>query len=84
MAEQNKQGRAPSRPFPNISLKQALRIPQGITDAHGGKPMPRLLLAGALKMSPGSSQFRDLIAGSAKYGLTIGNFTSATIALTDI
>jgi predicted nucleotide-binding protein len=81
---EDKQARAPSRPFPSISLKQALRIPQGITDAHGGKPMPRLLLAGALNMSPGSSQFRDLIAGSAKYGLTTGNFTSQTIALTEV
>jgi predicted nucleotide-binding protein len=76
--------RAPSRPFPNIALKHALRIPQAISDAHGGKPMPRLLVAGALKLSPGSSQFRDLIAGSAKYGLTAGNFTSETIALTEV
>lgn len=76
--------RALSRPFPNIPLKQAIRIPQGVTDAHGGKPMSRLLLAGALKLSPGSSQFRDLVASSAKFGLTNGNFTSETISLTDI
>lgn len=79
-----KKSRGPARPFPNISLQEAMRIPQGISDSHGGKPMSRLLLAGALNLSPGSSLFRDLIAASAKYGLTNGNFHSDNISLTEI
>ena len=76
--------RSPSRPYPVITLKEALRIPQGITDNNAGRPMKRLLLADALDLSPGSSLFRDLIAASARYGLTEGNFNSDTIALTSI
>ena len=43
--------------------------------------MNRLLLAEAMGRRPGSSEFRDLIAASSKYGFTSGNFTSETIAL---
>jgi hypothetical protein len=78
-----KRGRSPSRPYPNVTLKQATVIAQGIKDHNAGKPMNRLLLAKALSWSPSSSGFRDLIAASAKYGLSEGNYNSEFIKLTD-
>jgi hypothetical protein len=76
--------RGPSRPFPSISLKEAVKVPQAIADKGGGKPMPRLLVADALSLSPGSSYVRELMAASAKFGLTEGNYSSEQIALTSI
>src|SRR5947209_1644918 len=80
-AGQAKRVRAPSRPYPLVSLKEALRIPQAITDNNAGRPMKRLLLANAVKFSPASSGFRELIAASARYGLTSGNYASDVIEL---
>jgi predicted nucleotide-binding protein len=81
---QQKRSRAPSRPFPSVGLAAALRIPQAISDSNAGRPMSRLLLADALKLSPGSSLFRDLLSGSARYGLTLGNYVSEVISLEPI
>ena len=43
--------------------------------------MQRLLLANALKFSPASSGFRELIAAAGRYGLTKGNYASDVIEL---
>lgn len=76
--------RGPSRPHPPVSLPQALELARAITEFNAGKPMNRILLAGALKASPSSSAFRDKIMASYRYGLTDGNYNSENIALTDI
>src|ERR1700730_9161572 len=81
--EESKKGRAPSRPYPNISLKQAVKIAQGIKSANAGKPMNRVLLAKAVQWSPSSSSFREHIAASSRYGLTEGNYNSESIKLTE-
>ena len=46
--------------------------------------MNRLLLAEAMGQSPSSSSLRDRIASAAKYGLTEGNYSSKSIALTPL
>lgn len=76
--------RGPSRPFPSVSLSNALVIPQGIRDHNAGHPMNRILLAGALDLGAASSDYRDLIAAANKFGLISGNYNSETLSLTDL
>jgi predicted nucleotide-binding protein len=80
--EVKKAKKAPPRPYPAFSLQDAIRVAQTVTDFNGGKPMARLLVANAMKLSPGSSLFRDLVSASARFELTTGNFNSEMIALT--
>jgi predicted nucleotide-binding protein len=72
------------RNFPKHSIEAMLVLPQKIQDEMGGKPMNRLLLADALGLSPSSSNFRDLLSSSNKYGFTEGNEKSDEISLTSI
>jgi Predicted nucleotide-binding protein containing TIR-like domain len=76
--------RSATRPHPPVSLQEALDVARAISEFNGGKPMNRILLAGALKASPTSSTFRYKIMASYRYGLTEGNYNSETIALTEI
>lgn len=72
--------------FPKHSLEEALRVPQALFDANGGKPLPPLELSDALnpKMSPGSSEFRTLLSSSIKYSLTGGSFNSERVSLENL
>jgi len=74
--------RGPARPFPSISLKEAVVIPDGLREHNAGRQMNRILLADALKMSAGSSTYRDLITAANKFGLVTGNYNSESISLT--
>jgi hypothetical protein len=46
--------------------------------------MNRILLADAMSRSPNSTQFRDLITASGKYGFTRGSYAADVIELTDL
>ena len=59
-------------------------VPQKIQDEMGGKPMNRLLLADALGLSPSSSNFREILSSSYKYGLTEGTEKADQISLSAI
>jgi hypothetical protein len=72
------------RNFPRHTLEEALVIPQKIQDEMGGNPMKRLLLADAVGLSPSSTNFRDLLSSSYKYGLTEGTEKAKDISLTDL
>jgi len=72
------------RGFPSITLKEALRVPSAIQDKNAGKPMQRLLLADALGISPGSTNFRGILSASYKYGLTNGTEKAEYIGLTSL
>lgn len=76
--------RGPSRPYPEIPITEAIKIPKGIREHNAGHPMNTVLLADALKLSPTSSGFRELISASYKYGFTKGNYNSETIELTEL
>jgi predicted nucleotide-binding protein len=76
--------RGPSRPYPQITVTEATKIPQGIRDHNAGRPINRILLAEALKLSPTGSVFRDLLTASYKYGFTKGSFQSENIELTEL
>lgn len=76
--------RGPSRPYPPIVLKEVAKLAQAIRDSNAGRPMNRILLAHAMGRSPSSTQFRDLITSSGKYGFTNGNYGSESIELTEL
>ena len=70
------------RNFPKHSLEASTIVAQKIQDEMGGKPMNRLLLADAIGMSPSSSNFREILSSSYKYGLTEGTEKADQISLT--
>ena len=72
------------RNFPKHSLEASLVAAQKIQDEMGGKPMNRLLLADALGLSPSSSNFREILSSSYKYGLTDGTEKADQISLSAI
>jgi len=76
--------RGPSRPYPSVSILEAAGIAQGIRDHNAGKPMNRILLAEALRTGPASSDFREMLSASVKYGFTKGNYQSEAIELTEL
>jgi predicted nucleotide-binding protein len=72
----------PQRNFPLHELKEAVRVAQTIRDENAGNPMNTLLVADALGLAPGSSNYRDLLSSSYKYGLTEGTQKALDISLT--
>jgi predicted nucleotide-binding protein len=66
----------PSRP-----LREALRVPQTITDNYAGDPTAPHDVALALDISPTSSGWRELAAGALGYGLTKGSWNAERISL---
>lgn len=72
------------RPFPRHSLEEALQIGQKIQDERGGLQFKKLLLADALGIKPSSSEFRDLLSSSYKYGLTEGTEKASDVFLTPL
>lgn len=70
-----------SQVIPSKSLQQSLRVGQAIVDCNGGKPIDKLTLAEAMKLSPTSSSFIQLVSSSQIYGLTSGSSFSKTISL---
>ncbi len=70
--------------FPKHTLIDALRVPQVLEDKNGGRGMPPTEVAIGLGMSPGSSEFRQLLSSSLKYGLTSGSFAAEKIAITSL
>ncbi|MBI2165926.1 MAG: nucleotide-binding protein [Chloroflexi bacterium] len=59
-----------------------MKVPIAIREHNAGRPMNRVLIAKAMNWSPASAGFRDMVAASAKYGFTEGNYNSENIALT--
>ena len=75
-------GKKIMRNFPKHTLEEALAVPQKIQDERAGRPFNRLLLADALAIKPSSTNFRDLLSASYKYGLTEGTKRATDISLT--
>jgi predicted nucleotide-binding protein len=70
------------RNFPMHTLSRALVVAQAIQDEMAGKPFKRLLLSEALGIKPGSTNLRDMLSSSFKYGLTEGTEKAVDITLT--
>jgi len=84
MAAQDDKKKRVVRPFPKHSIEEALQVAQKIQDERGGKPFNRLLLAESLGIKPSSSDFRDLLSSSYKYGLSDRTEKASDISLTQL
>lgn len=59
--------------FPKATLEQALKLPEAL-QRNGGQPLPKIDMATALGISPGSSNLRTWGSASSSYGLTGGSY----------
>jgi predicted nucleotide-binding protein len=69
---------------PLYSLEKALKIPQAIVDNYGKGPATPLEVAAALKVAPANTYFKMQAGASIAYGLTVGGWNAAQIALTPL
>jgi len=72
------------RPFPKHSLEEALVVAEAINRDNAGKKMKKLLVANSLDVKPSSTNFRDILSSSYKYGLTLGTEKADHIELTEL
>ena len=70
--------------IPGVTLEQALRVPQALSDQYAKQPARPLDVAVALDMSPNSGPFRMLCGAAVGYGLTDGGPNAKEIALTEL
>jgi len=59
--------------FPKVALEIALKLPEAL-QRNGGQPLPKIDMATALGISPGSSSLRTWGSASSSYGLTAGSY----------
>lgn len=81
---EKKRTRIPQSSVPLLSLSEALKIAQALYDNFASNPTAPILLAQAVGVSPGSSNWRDLTGASSAYGLTTGAYNSDKIGITDL
>jgi len=82
VSEERGKRRRKQRPFPRNTLEEALKIASTIQDQNNGQPMKRIFIADHVKIKPESSNFRNLISSSYRYGLTKGGYQAEYISLT--
>jgi hypothetical protein len=71
-----------SRPYPNKTLEEALKIPQAIRDKNNGNPWAVEDVAqAAYGLKPTNNRFFYLAAAARDYGLTIGTRYTERIEL---
>jgi hypothetical protein len=84
ISESPKTAHTGRRPFPQHTLEEAFAVAKAIQDKNAGKPWKPILLANALGIKSGSSNFRDITSSSNRYGLTAGTWQSEFISLTPL
>ncbi len=72
------------RPFPRMSVSDALRVPQAIKDKNNGNAYASEDVAKAINLGARGNQFFYLSAASRDYGFTIGSRDSEKIELTEL
>jgi hypothetical protein len=81
----SKRGRKPGTIyFPRHPLKETLSIPEAVWTQNAGNPFDILDVAKAVKKSPTSSGFDQLLASSYRYGLTEGSLSTKIVSLTPL
>ncbi len=73
-----------NRNYPNLSLREALEIPQAIQNGASGMPVTKLTLAELVDRSPAASGFRERLLASRAYGLTVGGVNADLFELTEL
>src|SRR5689334_3744748 len=71
------------RPYPRVTLEEALRIPVALKEKNGGNPWPPSDVAKAVNLSHKNPDFFYLAAASRDFGFTEGSRDSQQIALTE-
>lgn len=72
------------RPYPRVTLEEALRIPNALKEKNGGNPWPPRDVASAVGLSHKNSEFFYLAASSRDFGFTEGGRDSGVIALAEL
>jgi hypothetical protein len=67
-----------------VTLQEALRIAQAISDNYANQPSKPLWIAQAIGVAPTTGGFRNLTSASSAYGLTEGAAWAAEISLTEL
>jgi hypothetical protein len=76
-----KRTRSAQRPFPQVTLEEALELANAIHAHAAGHDVRRLTLFEKLDRSPDSSAGRRLVTNSARYGITKGSYNAEYISL---
>jgi nucleoside 2-deoxyribosyltransferase len=71
------------RPYPRVTLEEALRVPLALKDKNGGNPWPPADVAAAVGLSHKNPDFFYMAAASRDFGLTEGSRDSDLISLTE-
>jgi hypothetical protein len=71
------------RPYPRVSLEQALRIPTALKEKNVGNPWPPEDVAKAVGLSKNNPDFFYLAAAARDFGFTDGSRDSQEIKFTD-
>ncbi len=71
------------RPYPQVPLERAIRVPTAIKEANGGNPFEPASVAEYCEVGPKTNDFVYLLSASARFGLTSGTIRSEKISLTD-
>lgn len=74
----------PGKPYPQVTLEQALTIAQEIKAKNAGNPWATEDVAAAIGRSAKTNEFYYLTAASRDFGLTEGTRNTAQISLTEL
>lgn len=72
------------RPFPAVTLEEAIVIPQSIKNLNGGNPWFPEEIAKAINRGSKTNAYFYLTAGSRDYGLTEGTRDTEKISIADV
>lgn len=72
------------RPYPRVTLKEALQVPGVLKEKNGGNPWPPGDVAKAVGIAKSNKRFFYMAAASRDFGLTEGSRDTKQIALTEL
>ena len=70
--------------FPSHTLKDTMKIIEGIDANYAGDPTDTIDVSKLVGMPPQSRNFRNLLISSGRYGITKGSIQAKTISITDL
>lgn len=73
-----------TRPYPRVTLEEAIQLPNALKEKNGGNPWPPEELGAALGISFKTPRFFYIAAASRDFGLTEGSRDSKQISLTQL
>lgn len=83
VAEAQRRGRGPSKPYPPDTFKNCLVLARAIRDNGLDDSIRRVTVLRRLDRQPDSRASRDLVTNSNKYGLTTGGNHAETVGVSE-